>query len=362
VISSLYVHIPFCNKICDYCDFTKLQYFHNYADKYLDVLSKEIASTVKNKKLKTIYIGGGTPSSLSLDQLKRLLDMLAPYAKAVEEYSFECNPDSIDIDKIKLLKKYGINRISIGVESTDDKILASINREHTFNDVKHAISLYREIGIDNINVDLILGLPNVTLKMLEKDLENILELSPKHISAYSLTVHPNTVFYINGINEPSSSFSRAAYDLVHKKLISKGYIHYEISNFALPGYESKHNLTYWKNEQYYAVGLGASGYEDNTRYKNTINITKYLSGNVERENEIVDEKSNEEYFIMLNLRTIYGLDLKRYYLLFNKDLYAHKKNVIDDLIKHKLLTMKNDILAPTYEGMMVLDQILLKLF
>ena len=216
-INSLYIHIPFCESICDYCDFTKLQYFHNFAINYIKVLKQEIASKNINYKLKTIFIGGGTPTSLEDDLFEDLLSYLSTFVDNQTEFSIEANPESLTISKLKLMKKYGVNRISIGVESTDDKILKSINRKHSFSDVKSAIKNARELGFDNINLDLILGLPNVTFNLLNKDIENILSLNPDHISCYGLTVHEHTVFYLNGIKPPKDDTLRKMYDLVNEK-------------------------------------------------------------------------------------------------------------------------------------------------
>ena len=217
-VNSLYIHIPFCETICDYCDFTKLQYFRLFAEKYIDRLIDELNSEVKNRKLKTIYVGGGTPTSLEDDLFLKLLKAIKPYSEEVEEYTFECNPESLSLNKIKMMKEYGVNRISIGVESTDERILKSINRHHTFNDVKVAVELLRENGISNINLDLIIGLPNVSMKMLEKDIKNILSLNPDHISCYSLTVHEHTVFYLNKIEEPNEEYAYNAYKTINALL------------------------------------------------------------------------------------------------------------------------------------------------
>ena len=361
-VNSLYIHIPFCNAICDYCDFTKLQYFRIFAVKYLEQLEKELLKEVTDKDLKTIYVGGGTPTSLEDDLFLKLLQMISPFTKNVKEYTFECNPESLSLNKIKMMKEYGVNRISIGVESTDDEILKSINRQHTFEMVKEKVELLRKNGISNINLDLILGLPNVTEKMLEKDIKNILSLNPNHISCYSLTVHEHTVFFLNEILPPSDEFAYEAYKMVDTVLSKAGYEHYEVSNWSKPGYRSEHNLTYWRNEEYYGIGLGASGYVNGVRYKNTTNLNKYLEGQNEKEEETVSIKDLEEYQIMLNLRTLEGLDLKRFKELFNKDLYAYKRDVIDSYIQSGHLKMVDDHLIPTFEGMMILDKITLDLF
>ena len=360
-VNALYVHIPFCQHICHYCDFPKLQYFRLFAEKYIDSLIKEIEQVVTNKNLETIYIGGGTPTSLDDDLFEKLLSFLFNYAKKVKEYTIEANPESLSEYKIKLLKKYGVNRVSIGVESTNDKALEEIGRKHTFEDVKKVVKLLKQNGLDNINFDLILGLPNVTDEMVKKDINNILILKPKHISSYSLTVHEHTMFYLNGQKEPSDDFSRSLYDLVHTLLLLHGYEHYEISNFALPGYRSKHNLVYWRNEQYFGCGLGAAGYIDNIRYKNTTNLSNYLKGEYIEEKEELTDRDIEIYQVMLNLRTSEGLDLETYKILFNKDLYQEKKKEIDELLEQKYLYIHQNHLIPTYSGMMILDQIILKL-
>lgn len=360
-IDSLYIHIPFCEAICNYCDFPKLQYFRFLAEKYLVALRKDLEETVKNKDLKTIYIGGGTPTVLEDDLFIELLEMIKPFSTEIEEYTIEANPESLTESKIKLMKQYGINRVSIGVESTDNKILKAINRKHTFEDVQIAVERLKKYEIDNFNVDLILGLPNCTKSVLKKDLENILSLNPAHISTYSLTVNPHTVFFLEKVEEPNEDFSRELYDLVHKTLSNNGFIHYEISNFAKEGYESKHNQTYWDNAQYYGVGLGAAGYIDNIRYKNTVNLQRYLDGYFDREDEIVDLEDQKSYQIMLNLRTNKGIDLNQYNTLYNEDLYKKNKDIIDKLIKGKCLFIKDNHLIATYEGMMILDRIFLSL-
>ncbi len=359
--SALYIHIPFCESICDYCDFTKLQYFHSFAVKYLVALKKELIERVTNKELRTIYIGGGTPTSLDDLQFEALLKMVEPYSKHVEEYTVEANPESLSLSKIKLLKKYGVNRVSIGVESTNDQILKSINRKHTFSDVKNVVKNLRDNGINNINLDLIIGLPNVSFKMLEEDIRNILSLKPNHISCYSLTVHEHTVFYINKISEPDEEFAYQAYKVINELLEKNGYSHYEVSNWAISGQESKHNLVYWNNERYYGVGLGASGYIDNIRYKNSTNFNEYVSFKNEIEEEIVTLKDEKDYELMLKLRTKFGLNLVEYKNKFGVDLYKSHTQVIDDYVTKGYLIHKEDYLIPTFEGMMILDKIYLDL-
>ena len=360
-IKALYIHIPFCEHICDYCDFTKLQYFTIFAKPYLKHLKEELDSYHIDHQLETIYVGGGTPTALEDDLFVELLKIIEPYTSGVKEYTFECNPESLSDFKLSVMKEYGVNRLSIGVESTNDEILKSINRHHTYLDVKNAILRAKEYGFDNINVDLILGLPGSDLAQLKIDLDNLLSLGIQHLSCYSLTVHPNTVFFLKNISEPLSDQSREYYDLVHNNMKEHGFIHYEVSNWALPGRESKHNMVYWKNEQYYGVGLGASGYVGNVRYTNTRSITEYLKGKTRDTEEVVSMKDDIEYQIMLNLRTIKGLNLDEFKEKFGIDLLKAKEKEIQRMIDSGLLKQEGQNLIPTYEGMMVLDTIILEL-
>ena len=350
-VKSLYIHIPFCTHICDYCDFTKLQYFRNFAVSYLDALKEELKS-YQIRDLKTIYVGGGTPTALEDDLFERLLKIISDYSNNVQEYTFEANPESLSSQKVSLMKQYGVNRVSIGVQTTNQSILDKLNRKHNFDQVKEAVKCLKDAGIENINVDLILGLPHTSEKILRQDLSNVLALSPKHISCYGLTVHPHTVLFNKGFKEPEGDDLRKYYDIVEEILVSNGFIHYEVSNWAKPGYESEHNLTYWRNEQYYGCGLGAAGYIKDIRYKNTVNLSQYLKHEFVFEKEEVSDKDKLTYQIMLNLRTNEGLDIE-----FVKD----KTKEISELEKLKLITVENNKLIPTYEGMMVLDTIILKL-
>ena len=359
--ASLYIHIPFCENICSYCDFPKLQYFSSFSNIYLKRLKEELDSFHIDHPLKTIYIGGGTPSALPIDELKQLLEMIDPYAKEVEEYTFEANPESLSLDKIRLLKQHKINRISLGMQSTQEKYLKVMNRHHSFFDVRKVIENLIDEGIDNINVDMILGLPNMNIKDLKTDLDNILTLPIKHLSCYSLTVSPHTAFYINGIKPQDDDLMRDYYDFVHNYLLDKGFVHYEVSNWAKEGYMSKHNLTYWNNEQYYGIGLGASGYVGDIRYTNTRSINQYNKGELERSEEVVDIDSLKTYMIMTNLRTIKGLDIDKYQSLFNENILETKGKEIAELIGNKLIELKDRHIIPTYHGMMLLDQIILAL-
>ena len=363
-VKSLYIHIPFCEHLCDYCDFPKLQYFRNFAKDYLVALKKELDSYhIDKNDIQTIYVGGGTPTALEDDLFLELLKIIKPYSEGVKEYTFEANPESLSKEKLQMMKEYHVNRLSIGVESTNDDVLKAINRHHTFKDVQTAVLNARNLGFDNINVDLIIGLPQVSKSLLIKDLDNVLTLNVDHISCYSLSVHPNTVFGIKKIEEPSGDLARDYYDIVEDKLLKNGFIHYEISNWCKPGKESLHNFTYWKDEQYYGIGLGASGYIDDIRYTNTRNIQKYNSGEFLEEKEAVNKEDDILYFIMLNLRTNRGIYFKEFEDRFGVSFKERYQEKLKELVKNELIVFdeKNSRIYPTYNGMMLLDQIILAL-
>ena len=358
--SSLYIHIPFCNSICTYCDFAKLLYRKEFVDLYLISLKKEIESYQIPHNLKTVYVGGGTPTSLDDEQFSFLLSLIDDYVGDVEEYTFEANPESLSVSKLEMMKKHHVNRLSIGVESTNDKILKSINRLHTWEDVKRAYLEARRIGFDNISFDLIIGLPNVSDEMLINDINNIIELNPEHISCYSLTIHPQTVMGIKGYKELSDDEIRRKYDLINEILMKHGYTHYEISNWAKVNKVSKHNYVYWKCEHYYGVGLNASGYIDNIRYENTKNLSDYIKGKYVLIKEEVDPNDDFEY-LMLNLITSRGIVFEEYKNLFGMSFMDKYQKRIKDNKLDNYFVFDDYHIYLTYEGMMVLDAILLDL-
>ena len=336
-MKSCYIHIPFCKTICSYCDFCKFYYDKNWILKYLDQLKKEIDLNYNGEKLKTIYIGGGTPTSLDYDELKYLLDIL----KELElddsyEYTIEANVETLDLDKIKLLKDYGINRVSIGVESIVEKNIKFLERHHTKTDVLNTIHLLKKEGINNINIDLIYALPNQSIDDLKEDLEFFLSLDIPHISTYSLMIEPHTKLYIKHTENIDEKLDLDMYNYICKLLKNNGYNHYEISNFAKNNFESKHNLTYWNNEEYYGFGVGASGYVNNIRYDNTRSINKYLDGNYRFNEEKIDFNTKVENEFILGFRKLKGI---------NKKNFNNKYNInIDNLDVVKRLKKDNKLL------------------
>lgn len=359
-INSLYIHIPFCNKICSYCSFSKMLYFPKIARKYICNLIVDLKKVKQNfNKFKTIYIGGGTPSSLNISLLENLLKYASILLLKNGEFTFEANLDSLTEEKLKMLKKYGVNRLSIGIETSSNKYLSLMNREYNF-DINKKMELVKKY-FTNFNLDLIYGLPNETLLEVKKDLEFILNFKPKHISIYALEVNPNSKFYIDGIKEEKDEILRKQYDFVVNFLKKNGYNRYEVSNFALKGYKSRHNINYWKDNEYVAIGTSSSGFIDNIRYVNSSSISDYIKGKRNKETEIITKTSDKTYYILTNLRLEEGFKLSDYKRKFNEDFYLKKKEVIDDLVKHNVLIMDKDRIRVATDYIYVLDSIVVKL-
>ena len=334
MVKSAYIHIPFCNNICSYCDFCKLLYNKDFVKKYLDALEKEITVNYKGEKLDTIYIGGGTPSSLSIIELKQLFSIIKIFKLNEKyEFTFEVNIEDITKEKLEILKENKVNRLSIGIESFNDKYLNYLGRSYSSNIIKDKVELSKKY-FDNINVDLMYALKNESLYDLEKDIDKILELDIKHISCYSLIIEKNTKLYINKEKYISDDLDSDMYDLIDKKL-EKKYHRYEVSNYSINGYESKHNLTYWNNNEYYGFGLGTAGYIDNIRYTNTRNLSKYINGNYERQNEVLTKEDKIKYEFILGLRLTNGI--KKYDFNKKYGININEINIVKKLINKGLL-------------------------
>ncbi len=357
-ISSLYIHIPFCDSICPYCDFTKFISKDIFKSKYIDELLKDLRKLYKkNYRFKTIYIGGGTPTCLSYLDLKRLLSFTKLLLNEKDyEFTIEANPESIDESKLRLFKSCKINRISIGIQTFNKNLLKTINRDYGI-DYFSLINLVKKY-INNINVDLIYGLPNQTKEDLENDLKNIIKLDIKHVSTYSLSINSMSIFYVKKVKEVSEDESRSFYDLILKTLRENGFERYEVSNFAKKGYESKHNTTYWKDEEYFGLGCGASGYIYPYRYKNSSSLTSYLKGKREVEKELVTKEDDIEYFLICNLRLKDGFKIEDFNKKFNIDFLRIYENKIEKFIKNNRLNIKNGRIFCSDEGLITLDLIL----
>ena len=337
MVKSVYIHIPFCKNICSYCDFCKFFYNKDWINKYLDSLKKEIEDNYKNDTINTIYIGGGTPSSLSLEELKKLFSILNIF-KLDKKYEFtiEFNIEDISIEKMKLCKENKVNRISVGVESFNKDSLKFLGRNTNIN-IEERIKIVKDY-FDNINIDLIYALPNQSIDDLEKDIDSFIKLNIPHISCYSLILEEHTKLHNMKIKPISEDLDYEMYDLINNKL--NMYNHYEISNYSKEGYESKANLTYWNNEQYYGFGVGASGYIDNIRYTNSKNIVNYMNKIYRREEEIVSTEDKISYELILGFRKVKGINMKDFKKKYDKDIL--KMYNIKELVNNKMLEIDSD--------------------
>ncbi len=297
---ALYIHIPFCEHICSYCDFCRVFYNRELSERYLKELKREISSLPGS--FSTLYVGGGTPSVLEKDQLEDLFSFLSPYIQKAEECTVEANPENLDEEKIAILKKYGVNRISLGVQSFDEELLKSLNRRHENRDVFRVIEQLRTAGIDNISVDLIYGLPAQTKESFLSGIRTMIELALPHVSFYALTIEEHSEFGRKGIEALDEEISDAMYFEAIRLLEEKGYRQYEISNFCLPGKQSRHNLVYWNYGDYEGCGLNAAGKVKNLRYTNTRNFVEYLKGNHREEVLELNEKDLAFEKLMMGLR------------------------------------------------------------
>ena len=317
---SIYIHIPFCNSICTYCDFCKIFYNKKYINDYLNNLEQEIKVRYKSEIVNTIFIGGGTPSSLDDEELIRLMNIIEIF-KLNDNYEFtvECNIESITENKLKIMKKYGVNRISIGVESFDNSIIKLLGRNHTKKDVYNKMGIVKRY-FSNINIDLIYAAYD-DINILKSDIDCFLKLDIPHISTYSLIIEDNTMLKINGMKNIDEDIDYEMYKYIEDALEKNNYIHYEISNYAKNGYQSKHNLVYWNNEEYYGFGLSSTSYINNERITNTKNLRKYLSENYIDVITKVDKDDRIKYELILGFRKLKGINKNRFKEKFDISIY-----------------------------------------
>ena len=377
----LYIHIPFCRQKCFYCDFPSFAGREKKIDKYLQALEQEFAllrqrvlpkENVRDIESKfaprTIYIGGGTPTALNANQLEKLLEIVQKYvvvAKA-EEFTVEMNPGTVDREKLLLLQQAGVNRLSVGVQSFDDHCLQKIGRIHTAQDAVNTIELAHNLGFDNISLDLIYGLPQQDREILTKSVERALALPVQHISIYGLQLEEGTAFQrmadMGKLHLPTDELVEAMYDYIVEKLPEAGYQRYEISNYALPGYESKHNLSYWQDVEYLGLGSGAHSYWQGTRYENPSSIDDYISalevGRLPATlEEQVDRQAHMEEYCFLGLRTAAGIDKNLFQQKFGVDLFTVYGRTIEKLVALDLLQHTARGIALTTLGMKYGNQV-----
>lgn len=377
----LYLHIPFCEKKCAYCDFLSAPADAYIRRRYVEALIEEIkikSQTYKDYSVPTIFIGGGTPSVLAGVYIAQIME--AVYASfSVEktaEITIECNPGTLNTEKAVHYKHAGINRISLGLQSARNEELKLLGRIHTFEQFLISYDLLRKAGFDNINVDLMSGLPYQQLSDWEYSLKKTVSLHPEHISAYGLIIEEGTPFYEHfGTDErrreegltplllPSEEAEREMYVWTEEYLFRHGYRHYEISNYARPGRECRHNIGYWKRENYLGLGLGSASLVENVRFSNTSNLDSYLRGEgwdpkTIREHIILDRQAQMEEFMFLGLRMMKGVSRQEFFQTFGVELSGVYEDVIKRLCSQKLLNQRAGYVFLTRNGISVSNYVM----
>lgn len=364
--TSAYVHIPFCTQICYYCDFSKVFIKNQPVDSYLEHLIEEYDS-YDIKKLRTLYIGGGTPTALSAPQLAFLLEKLTDKLDLsyLEELTIEANPGDLDQEKIAVLKASSVNRVSLGVQTFNDRMLKQIGRSHSEKDIYENIANLKKAGFDNISIDLIYALPKQTMEDVKINVAKAIALDIPHMSLYSLILENHTVF-MNRMRRgklplPKEDLEAEMFEYIIAELEKAGFEHYEISNFSKPGFESRHNLMYWDNAEYYGIGAGASGYVDGVRYKNHGPIRHYLqaveAGNARVQEEVLTLKEKMEEEMFLGLRKKSGVSKKRFEEKFGLSFEDQYGSVVSELTEQGLLVPDKDIVRMTKKGLFLGDTV-----
>ena len=364
--TSAYVHIPFCTQICYYCDFSKVFIKNQPVDAYLEHLIQETRS-YEIGKLRTLYIGGGTPTALSAQQLAYLLTELPKVMdlSELEEFTIEANPGDLDPDKIAVLKDSQVNRVSLGVQTFDNKMLKKIGRSHKEQDIYDNIRHLKQAGFDNISIDLIYALPGQTMEQVKENVAKAIDLDIPHMSLYSLILENHTVF-MNRMRRgklplPKEELEAEMFEYIIEELEKAGFEHYEISNFSKPGFESRHNLVYWDNAEYYGLGAGASGYVDGIRYKNHGPIRHYLEAveagkaRITEEHLTLEEKMEEELFLGLRKKT--GVSKARFEEKFGVSFDQRYGQVVASLTEQGLLVPDDKQVRMTKRGLFLGDTV-----
>lgn len=370
----IYIHIPFCKQKCYYCDFVSFSNKEGYIEKYVETVKREIDSyDLSNYNITTIYIGGGTPSRIPSEKIQEILEKIKQKISKNQtrwediEITIELNLGTVDEEKIKKYKEIGINRLSIGLQSTNNKLLKEIGRIHTFEDFKKTYNLVKKVGFENINVDLMIGLPNQTISDVKESLNEIIKLNPTHVSIYSLIVEENTKMeqLINNkeLQLLDEELERQMYWYVKNTLELNGYNHYEISNFAKKGKESKHNLNCWEQKEYIGLGLAAYSYLNGVRYGNTSNIEEYINvqdffNRSELEESgvrIVDEvqslEDKRKEYMLLGLRKIEGVSIQKFKEKFVENPIFLFRKELEKLVNEELIAIDGDCIRLTNKGL-----------
>ncbi len=354
----LYVHVPFCASICAYCDFAHTVYRTSTVRSWLDALRKEIQAKEIRRDLRTIYIGGGTPTSLSYEELKELLQMLSPYSEQVIEYTCEVNPETMDTRKAELMAEYGINRISIGYQCSQPELLKLLGRHHSAETVEETMKVFASCGIDNISLDLMYSLPTQTMDMLKESVEKAIAMNPDHLSLYSLTVEENTVFYKKHLSSLDEDTEADMYEYICSYLPKRGYEQYEISNFAKQGKQSLHNRAYWTYRDFTGISCGASGKEGMRRYDHTRSLKEYINDPLKTEDILLSKEDAMFEMVMMNLRLVEGMSLNLFEETFGVSFEDAFRGRYEEMIERKLLRISDGMIACTKKGYPILNDIL----
>lgn len=366
---ALYIHIPFCKNKCFYCDFPSFSGKESLMMDYAEALSREIDNTCQDKLISTIFIGGGTPTYLCIEGWKIIAESIKKlnFVKENFEFTVEGNPNSFKEKQLKIFKEIGVNRVSMGLQAVQDCHLKSIGRIHTLEDFKKSYAMLREAGFNNINVDLMFGLPNQTLDQWMESLRQVVKLKPEHLSCYSLIIEEGTKFYnlyeSDSLILPNEDVERDMYAGALEFLKENGYHQYEISNFAKEGLECRHNKIYWKLENYIGCGSSSHSYLDGIRYKNESKIEKYIVNMKNRNSAVVEKYKNSikddmEEFIFLGLRLIEGLSIEEFQRRFRISIFEKYEAVIEKYVKIGLLKLENGRLSLTSKGIELSNQVM----
>lgn len=364
--TSAYVHIPFCTQICYYCDFSKVFIKNQPVDAYLQALIREF-ERYDIKQLRTLYIGGGTPTAITAQQLDYLLTNLTKNLdlSVLEEFTIEANPSDLTEDKIEVLKQSAVNRVSLGVQTFNDKQLKQIGRSHNEAQIYDTIASLKEAGFDNISIDLIYALPDQTMSDVKENVAKALALDIPHLSLYSLILEHHTVFMNKmrrgKLNLPQEDLEAEMFDYIITELEKNGFEHYEISNFTKPGFESRHNLMYWDNAEYYGVGAGASGYVAGVRYRNQGPIQHYLKavseGNARLSEEVLTKEEMMEEELFLGLRKKSGVSIAKFEERFGISFEERYGQVVAELRQQGLLVPDDEMIRMTKKGLFLGDTV-----
>lgn len=361
----IYIHIPFCKQKCFYCDFCSFANKNEMQEKYVEAVINEIKNITHKEKyaVTTIYFGGGTPSVLYPEYIKNILQEIESSFEILDdaEITIEINPGTVNEEKLKKYKEYGINRLSIGLQSANDKILKKIGRIHDYKQFEETFFYARKCGFKNINVDLMVGLPTQTIEDVKQTLEKIIQKNPEHISVYSLIIEEGTIIEKlineNKLQLPNEETERIMYWTVVNELKENGYNQYEISNFSKKTYESRHNTNCWKQKQYIGLGTSAHSYLNKKRYSNTNNIEEYIkniqenniSKNITIHEEQTEESTMNEY-MLLGLRMIQGININEFKQKFKTDPTVKYKEILEKLQKENLIQITKTSIKLTKQG------------